>query len=206
MASRLCGYCRMGGHRADKCDIKLEHIKEALSHTPKERKFILDSLPKLGFGLGATFRMRNWYNSHDVTCTITGHEWISELQYTQFKKIKYSKQVKIIQKESFVRIGDSVLNADNQYGHFNIRLLVIENGTIGEQTMALRYAALVRAKDLSPEQYLNGPGIISFISPSYEPYPYTVEDLTRCIYIHSRLSDKDPDRWSDTCMVTGIAP
>lgn len=206
MAERLCGYCRLSGHRADKCEVKNEHMTMALSHTPKERKFILDSLPKLGFGLGATFRMRNWYNQSDLVCTITGHDWITNIQFTTFKKVKYSKQVKIIQKESFCRIGESLLNADNQYGTINIRALVVDNGSIGEEELALRYAALVRAKDLNPND-THGPGIITFVSPSFEPFPYTKEELTRRVLIHPRLGDGAKEsRWDDWGYTIGILP
>ena len=206
MAGRLCGYCRLEGHQIRKCETYAEHRNLSLAHTPKERKFFLDSLAKLGFGLGATFRLKQWYGSLDDVCTITGHDWVNQLQFCTFKRIRYSKQVKITPTESFTRIGEKMLSADNQYGNTRIKALVVNGGGISEQWVDVRYSSLVRAKDIDPTTNLLSNGTIALVSASFQPYEYTADDLCSKVAVHKRISSLEPERWDDVCFETGISP
>lgn len=208
MSDRLCGYCRDSGHQVRKCPVYAEHRWIALSHTPKERKFLIDTLAKLGFGLGATFRLRDWYGSSEMTVTLVDHNWIKSMQFCSYKKVKYSKQVKITCKETFARIGENLLDPGHQYGSFSINGLVVQNGSIGEKHFTMRYASVLSAKNIPPDAILDGSGNnLAILSPSFTPYEYTVDDLVDRVYVHTRISDKKPEsRWDDGVYERGILP
>ena len=47
MAERLCGYCRQLGHRKPECPDFLQHRNTVLTHTPKQRKALIEAFGKV---------------------------------------------------------------------------------------------------------------------------------------------------------------
>ncbi len=92
MSSRLCGYCRQQGHRADKCEEKANVRKEILTFVPQERKFVLDTMVKRGWGEGATFVVSRWGTS--TTYVLHNADFITKWQFGTQNRVKYSKQLR----------------------------------------------------------------------------------------------------------------
>ena len=53
MADRLCGYCRAEGHRKPVCPEFLKERNTVLTHTPVQRKRLIEAFGKVGLGIGA---------------------------------------------------------------------------------------------------------------------------------------------------------
>lgn len=208
MAARLCGYCRLDGHRMDKCPTKKEHRTVSLAHTPKERLFLLDFLTKNGLGLGATFLMNPYWSNHPATITILDAEWVSELQFVGVKRVKYSKQVRVDPKQSIERIGDTITR--DQYGSFLLRAFMAHDGNASVSDMHINYRKLLLAISDETGNADTAQGKMVIISKSYEPYNDLADVLTRNVRLHKRLATdeelKHMSRWSDEVYLRGILP
>jgi hypothetical protein len=210
MASRHCGYCRLDGHRADKCPTKKEHRTISLSHTPKERLYLLDILTKNGLGLGATFLMNPYYSSDPAVITIVDAEWVSELQFVSAKRVKYSKQVNLGCKQSFERIGDVITNPSDQYGTFVIKAFIVHDGTASMAHVHIGYRKLLLAIRDESGSTDTGQGKIVIINKSYQPYENLDDVITRNVKLHKRLATDEEmahmSHWSDDAWIRGILP
>lgn len=115
---RLCGYCRQPGHMMRKCPTVLEERNNILKHTPQQRLVAIQSLAKLGLGIGAMIQRRDWYESEHVG-VINSFEWLKHAGFHEVKNIKYSKRVRVIP----LRVTD-----DYGYRRLNLQYVAMGNG------------------------------------------------------------------------------
>lgn len=115
MSDRLCGYCRQGGHTANKCELKNGQIHDILAHAAGERKYMHDLLLRNGYGIGAILRAKSDYTGEEKIYVIRSHEnlFMYVSMYDQ-RNIKYEKGVRVtLNSASRVRHSMRVTN-----GHF----------------------------------------------------------------------------------------
>ena len=96
MAERLCGYCRVIGHRKPDCPDFKDHRNTVLTHTPKQRKALIEAFGKVGMGVGALLRVQDyWNNERYKLCIVKDFEWVQNCSFIEARNIKYSKRVKL---------------------------------------------------------------------------------------------------------------
>lgn len=207
--ARLCGYCRKDGHRADKCDEKAKIRMEILTHTPRERKFTLETMVKNGFGEGATFAYTRGYDNVTTTNVITDPSFIRNWQFSSISKVRYSKQIRFTPLQSICRDeAGNIIDNRHQWDYLNINCLSFGEGTSKEETLrlAIRYI-------LNPAHYdastANLTSIPLLIEPSYKMFDVPDHLYVDNVTIHKRVASENAiltDRWSDTYAERGILP
>ena len=204
MGSRLCGYCRMGGHRVPDCPMKAEQRKTVLTHTPKERKYLLEYMAKQGFGNGAVLRTGGHY-TEEGTAILNGGSWIAGAQFCAQNRVKYSKQVALNLNESVHRING--IPTKNQYGHISANAFVTSARKSCEQSLHISMHDIANPKMMEIDN--NRGYSVALLEPSYEPYDVSPEELASHIFVHKRLfipGEVIYDRWSDYTYVQGFPP
>jgi hypothetical protein len=93
--NRQCGYCRNPGHRRPDCPFFLEQRQHVLTHTPKQRKELIESLGKIGLGIGALVKVDSTWDG-EYLGLVKDFDWIRNMNFMDTKNIKYSKQVKLV--------------------------------------------------------------------------------------------------------------
>lgn len=97
MSERLCGYCRLSGHQKPACPEFLKERNTVLTHTPIERKKLIESLGKVGLGIGALLRVQDyWDPSKYALCIVKDFDWVADCNFVESKNVKYSKKVRIL--------------------------------------------------------------------------------------------------------------
>lgn len=205
--SRLCGYCRISGHRMPDCNLKAEHRNLVLSHTPKERKALLTWMVRQGYGDGAVLLLGGRYEQGVKTAILNGASWIKGVQYTGQKNKTYSKQVIVTLQDSYERNLEGQ-HSPKQWGYLFANAFIAGNGESGESgiTLAAQDIATPNMATLDPTKGYS----CALIQPSYTPYNLTAEELASNIYLSKRLFVMDSDRaervWHDYAHVQGITP
>ena len=96
MADRLCGYCRGEGHRKTVCPQLLNERNTVLTHTPMQRKKLIELFGKVGLGIGALLRVQDyWDRDKFFLCIVKDFDWVAECNFIEAKNLKYSKKVRI---------------------------------------------------------------------------------------------------------------
>lgn len=206
--SRRCGYCREQGHRVTDCGLRVEHRNTFLTHTPRERKSLLEFMARQGFGYGAVVILGGYYGSMGggvKTAILTDSAWIKELQFTGFKHKKYSKQVIISAHSAYDRTIDGKPRPE-QYRSFNVTALITADGHTGESIFQFATSDLVNVIDKpNPDRGYS----TALIQPSYTPFEVSPSDLTDNLVMPQRLfveGEATASRWDKYGYVKGILP
>ena len=208
MASRLCGYCRQDGHRADKCGEKAAIRNEILTHVPMERKFILDTMVRKGWGEGATFVQMDWYNNKFRTFIITGADFIKHWNFGAQKRVKYSKQLRFTPMSPIEKdVGGGIADVRYQYDHLTINALCF-----GDGASEMREVRIPIRSILAPAMF-DGNNLDSrepkLIEASHTPFDIDPSLYIQNIVVHRRVAgdlSRRTSQWDDTYYETGIIP
>lgn len=96
MSERLCGYCRVMGHRKPDCPEFKSQRELVLTHNPKQRKILIESFAKVGMGIGALLRVQDFWNLQKYKlCMVKDFEWVSNCSFIEARNLKYSKRVRL---------------------------------------------------------------------------------------------------------------
>ena len=208
MASRLCGYCRQDGHRADKCGEKAGVRTAILTHMPKERKFVLDTMVKNGWGEGATFVLLDWYANKTRTYVLTGADFIKRWNFGAQKRLKYSKQLRFTPMSPIEKTLDGqIADLKYQYDHISINALCF-----GDGASEMREVRLASRAILSPAMF-DGNNLDNrepkLIEASFQPFDIDPALYAKDVIVHRRVASdlsRRTSNWDDTYYETGIIP
>jgi hypothetical protein len=208
MASRLCGYCRREGHRADTCEEKAAVRKDILTYVPQQRKEILDLMAQKGFGQGATFVTKDYWSGESITNIIVDASFISKWQFGVQKNIKYSKQLRFTRLSPINRNPDGSI-ADIKYQYDRIHIETVTFGKGNADTHA--YGMYVR--DILASVPYTGQALETnrcyLIEPSYDRFDIDPHMYIKYIAVNRRVATdlSDPiNRWDNLYYATGIMP
>jgi len=96
MSERLCGYCRNIGHRKPDCPDFKDQRNIVLTHTPKERKALIEGFAKVGLGVGALLRVQDYWSPEKFKlCMVKDFDWVANCGFIEARNLKYSKRVKL---------------------------------------------------------------------------------------------------------------
>jgi hypothetical protein len=210
MSQRLCGYCRLDGHTVPSCPLKAEHRREILTHTPLQRKDLLETMAVQGFGYGAVLRLGGYYMyGKEKTMILMDTDWVKNLNYMGQKRKKYSKQVSLKKNYAITRRTDGTILRET-YGYIHVSGLVSGAGTSQHDTMQLMMMDILNPRP-NGECDNARPYSCALIEPSYTPYDVPLEYLTSNVQMHERLlmkEDKDTRRyrWEEVIPMTGMLP
>ena len=203
---RLCGYCRIGGHRMPDCNLKREHRNLVLTHTPKERKTLLSWMTQQGYGEGAVLLLGGFYDRGNKTAILNGTDWIKDAQFTNQKNKSYSKQVVVTLQDSYERNIEGQ-HLPRQWGYVYPNAFTSGNGESTEGAITLTLNDIANPNTTLPD---GSKGYSCALNqPSYTPYSIRDEELASNIFISSRLfmGDEKPEReWHRYSHVQGITP
>ena len=207
MATRLCGYCRQIGHRADACESKLTTRNEILTYVPRERKSILDLMVKNGWGEGATFIHWNMWHSRSETYMLTNADFIKYWQFGSQKKVKYSKQLNFIPLSPVERMKDGqIADARYQYDSLRIRVLGFGGSNSGLTEYRLPVRCIVKPTMFTGENLDHEPKLIE---ASYTPFDVDPQLYVEDIMVHRRVAQslsRRTSNWDNVYYETGILP
>lgn len=208
---RLCGYCRLSGHRADKCPEKEALRKEVLIHTPMERKKTLQFLVDNGFGEGATFLYKkNYWDVEPATYILTDANFVRDWQFSNFRNVRYSKKVKFTPRRYVERdLDGKPLDIKYQYDIISVGALAIganaEQTTVRMQVSAIMKANLADPDDVSRWDYR----VPFFIERSNKMFDVSNNTFAANVHIHKRIAGPDSviaDKWAQVYTEEGIPP
>lgn len=208
MAGRLCGYCRQDGHRADKCGEKASVRSQILTHVPMERKYILDTMVRKGWGEGATFIQMDWYNNKSRTFVITGADFIKHWNFGAQKRVKYSKQLRFTPMSPIEKdVGGGIADVRFQYDHLTINALCF-----GDGSSEMREVRIPVRSILAPAMF-DGNNLDSrepkLIEASHTPFDIDPNLYIQNVVVHRRVASdlsRRTSNWDDTYYETGILP
>lgn len=209
MAGRLCGYCRQDGHRADKCAEKAAIRNEILTHVPKERKYILDTMVKNGWGEGATFIQMDYYNNNKSrTFVLTSADFIKHWNFGSQKRVKYSKQLRFTPMSPIEKdVGGGIADVRFQYDHLTVNALCF-----GDGTSEMREVRIPVRSILSPTMF-DGNNLqdreLKLVEASHTPFDVEPSLYTQNVIVHRRVASdlsRRVSNWDDTYYETGIIP
>lgn len=206
MSSRLCGYCRQQGHRADKCEEKANVRKEILTFVPQERKFVLDTMVKRGWGEGATFVVSRWGTS--TTYVLHNADFITKWQFGTQNRVKYSKQLRFTPMHLIQRHTDgSIAENKYQYDSAIVSALTFGKGESGINEVRLGVSHMLMPQPM-PENVTESHGVY-LIDPSYKPYDMEPSLYAKNVVVHRRVAEdlsRRTSNWDDTYYENGIIP
>ena len=143
MAERLCGYCRVPGHRRPECPTFLEERKLVLEHTPKQRLETLRALKKIGLGIGALVTLKDWYTGAETLGMIKDFNFLTRANFMEHKQVKYSKRV---------RLSPLLVDKDYGYRRVHVEFLSMGGGGADLRNVGLNLTTLLRMIDNSSIQ------------------------------------------------------
>jgi hypothetical protein len=165
--NRQCGYCRAAGHRRPDCPVLHEHRNLVLTHTPKQRKELIEALGRIGLGNGGMFKNDDWaFTNRETIAMIRDFNFVQECNFIETKNVKYSKQVRIdplnvsehyVYRGVYVRV---LVMGDGKALERNMRIAITRelnklNGTLNQTSWAfdglLEIAAPCHEVDYDPE-------------------------------------------------------
>lgn len=190
--SRNCGYCKDAGHQKPKCPLFLDHRKQVLTHVPAMRKQILDALIKVGFGVGAIIEHNREQENIKGIAMIQDYSFIGNMNFMGHKKVKYSKQVRLIPSG----IGDF-------YGSIYFSAIAMWDGISEKRTISVPYAQL---KGQGESNYYK---FTTLLSPSHDYPEFNPSLFVQNIRMPARLATRPltrDDKWNDYVLETGIMP
>lgn len=176
MQTRQCGYCRGEGHRKPECPLFLEQRQQVLTHTPAQRKALIEGLGAIGLGIGAMFKTEDWYNNSESIGMIKDFSFVEHTNFFESKTVKYSKQV---------RLKPLTILDDYIYRRVYIQYLRTGDGSTQMRNIGIsmtRSLAALRAGQ-DPFAYNHG---FAMLSPSHE-IDYDPEILIKGITMPRRL-------------------
>lgn len=193
MSERLCGYCRQSGHRRPDCPEFNGQRSTILTHTPQQRKVLIESLGKIGLGIGAMIKISSSYDGERIAL-IKDYDWVRYCNFIDSKSLRYSKKVKLEQR---------FVDRDFTYRAISVGILSMGNGFAEERSMRvhitheLRKANNERTDDSEwmQDRWLN------IVAPSYD-IDYDPKILVEKVDMPSRLILKGESLLG----VTGIMP
>lgn len=200
MAERLCGYCRETGHRKPSCPMFHEHRNLVLTHTPKERKRLLEYLGKIGLGNGAMIKFDpDWYNiSMGAIGIIHDFEWVSACSFFDVRNVRYSKQVKIDTRS---------VEKDYYYRSIHVNYLATGNGFSDHRNLGIRISRFIdkingvthrEAAEWDDPHW-------EIVSPSHD-IDYDPDILIRHVYMPRRLLMPGEQEWNGWGIMPSDAP
>ena len=201
MADRLCGYCRVEGHRKPVCPEFLNERNTILTHTPKERKTLIESFGKVGLGIGALLRVKDyWDPSKFALCIVKDFDWVSDCNFVEVKNLKYSKKVRLMTRN---------IDIDYITRSINMEVLRLDGG--GEQyrvsvPISRMVGRLNNAKHILPEQDYYNKIMFSIDAPSHD-IDYDPEILVNKVHMPRRLLiGKEDKGYHSGSYIRGIMP
>jgi len=199
MSDRLCGYCRQLGHRKPDCPDFLGHRNTVLTHTPKQRKALIEGLARLGLGNGALLRVKDYWHLDRVhLCIVNNFNWVEGCSFITERNIKYSKRVRL--EERFV---------ESDFISRQIQMSVLKlNGGAEEINVGVPVSRmLMRFQDpnsVPPEEHYFNKIAFSIDAPSYD-CDYDPQVLVKDVFMPQRLRvGKEKDAYD--AKLTGIMP
>ena len=180
--SRLCGYCRQPGHRKPVCPTMHEQRNLVLTHTPKERKRLLQYLGRLGLGNGALVGFdANYWDTPRVNNIGIIHDfgWVSDCNFMDVRNIKYSKQVVLTPRD---------LRKDYEYRSIHVQYMETGSGITENRNLGIRISRNIQMLEntCDPKQWAWDKQYWSVLSPSHE-VDYDPGILVRNIHMPRRL-------------------
>ncbi len=128
MSERLCGYCRNVGHRKPDCPLFAEQRNEVLTHTPIQRLALINALGKLGLGIGAMFKIQQWYDKSEYIGMIKDFDFVKDANFIEARNIRCTSKVVLKQLD---------VNKDFMYRRVYVRYLKMGNGSAEDSNMGL---------------------------------------------------------------------
>lgn len=175
--TRQCGYCRTAGHRRPACPKLHEARNLVLSHTPRERKRLLDMLGKLGFGNGAMIKFDGGWN-RDQIGLIYDFEWVSNCSFIDTRYVKYSKQVVIDTRN---------IEKDYYYRSLHVSILATGDGISKQSNLGMRISRHIDIFNGKPNKAWDWEQPSwQLVVPSHE-VDYDPEVLVKGIHMPRRL-------------------
>jgi hypothetical protein len=116
--SRLCGYCRLPGHRKPECPEIHAERNAILTHTPLQRKAVLKRFAEVGLGIGAMLKIQNyWDNNNEYLAYVQDLDFVGNMNFIDVRNIKYSKKVRVTK-----------INASDMFGYRTIYIPLVRMG------------------------------------------------------------------------------
>lgn len=199
MSERLCGYCRNVGHRKPDCPDFLGHRNTILTHTPKQRKALIEGLARLGLGNGALLRVQDYWHPDRVhLCIVNSFDWVEHCSFINERNVKYSKRV---------RLDELIIEENYINRQIQMRVLKLSGGTEEINVGVPISRMLKRLQDpnsVYPEEDYFNKIAFSIDSPSYD-CDYDPQVLVKNIFMPQRLRiGKEKDAYNTK--ITGIMP
>ena len=181
MAERLCGYCRQLGHRKPECPDFLQHRNTVLTHTPKQRKALIEAFGNIGLGVGALLRVEDyWKPDKYKLCMVKDFDWVQSCNFIDVRNVKYSKRV---------RLDERHVEADYTSRSVHASLIAFDNGAeeIGVSVPITRLLMRHRnPNSVSPESAFYNRVNFTIDAPSHD-IDYDPEILVKDIQMPTRL-------------------
>lgn len=183
MSDRLCGYCRAPGHRKPDCTSFNEERKLVLTHTPQQRKRLIEAFGEVGLGIGALIRIEDYYSpERSLIGFVRDFDWVRFCSFMNAKHLKYSKRVKL-----------DPLFVDKNYEFRSVHASVVAmgNGIAEERRIGIPISRLLKRKsqpnyhELENRNYMD-PLRFTITDPSYD-VEFNHETLTNSIVMPRRL-------------------
>lgn len=207
--SKMCGYCRQEGHRADKCEEKKNIRIKILTHTPKERKWTLEYMVKQGFGEGCVFRIFNGYTNTAKTVMLTNPDFVINWQFCIMKKVRYSKQIRLVTNHGIERDEDTGSVSKNQYDYLRLTGLSFGEGTASVEQIRVPVAYIVNPKTFSETEDIRFSGMPIVLEPSFKMFDIDPALYAKNVHIHRRVSGPSAilhNEWDQLDREDGIIP
>jgi hypothetical protein len=170
----------MPGHCRPECLEVHQQRNLILTHTPLQRLELIRALGRLGFGLGAMFRGKEYYNDGEFIGTVCNFDFVTACNFVESKNMRYSKKV---------RLNTLCVEKDYIYRRIYMRYLHMSGGTTSERnlsisvTQALLDAANAPERDAYRQAYAQD---IQLFAPSND-IEFDEEILIRDICMPKRL-------------------
>lgn len=173
-SSRLCGYCRMGGHRKPDCPEFKSQRLICLTHTPKQRKALIDTLVANGLGIGAMIKGNSW--DGEYVGLIDSFDWVKSANFVESTNVRYSKKV---------RLKELNLNWDFEYRSVHMRFLRMGGGHAEYRTKSVHFK---NGKLVSNDWEM-------MVAAPSDTCEYDPDILVREIYMPTRLCKNKEERY-----------
>lgn len=174
VTSRKCGWCEQIGHQKRNCETYHSERAYLWKQTIARRKELLSCMAATGMGMGAVFEAPG--SAKNKYIVIGNEESIPSWNFFTFNPIKYSKRVKLQERDRF------------SWDSYRICVFSVNDGCKTHLYVVLRELMLGGFKG---EEGTLGWGSVRVLQPSNDPFEVNGEDVFKNnIWCNKRLATK----------------
>lgn len=184
MGGSRCGYCREFNHNKRKCKKLAGEVEYIRKYIPAEMFKVHNLLVEKGWGLGAMVEVTDWAGNKHV-CIIDDLRAIasSSYSYTDYRNVKYSKQVKTYLKNFSGHYLESIPENILFHNRAELQFLVLNPSNPSERLYATVTKNMLGVGN-DPTYTWTEPSVL--LSPSHDTNASYSDFLDMSIRLHDR--------------------